>query len=62
MFDLEKAIAQWRDDACGLDALDTESTRELESHLRDAVDAAIERGETPEQAFASASGEFALTT
>ncbi|MEZ5330221.1 MAG: hypothetical protein R3F19_34675 [Verrucomicrobiales bacterium] len=62
MFDLEKAIAQWREDACQLDALDAESMRELESHLRDAIDAAIDRGDTAEQAFASACCEFALTT
>ncbi|MCB1095213.1 MAG: hypothetical protein KDN22_06500 [Verrucomicrobiae bacterium] len=62
MFDLEKAIAQWREDACQLDALDAESMRELESHLRDAIDAAIDLGDTAEQAFASACGEFALTT
>ena len=44
MFDLEEAIADWRDRIRELDALDGDLIRELESHLRDAHDAAVASG------------------
>jgi hypothetical protein len=55
MFDLEAAIAQWREDlAGGEQALSADELDELESHLRDVVDE-LEQGGLPlDRAFAAA--------
>ena len=37
MFDLEKAIADWRDSLCRNDAMTVESATELEEHLRETI-------------------------
>ena len=38
MFDLEKAIADWRDSLCCNDAMTLESATELEEHLRETIE------------------------
>lgn len=48
MFDLEQALATWRG-GMGIDS--PEVLAELESHLRDAFEAQIHDGATPQQAF-----------
>ena len=58
MFDLEKALATWRRPYEHLRALSHEDLRELEGHLRDEVEALIEEGATPEQAFRRAVREM----
>ena len=49
MFDLEKAIAQWRTDACA--HMNEEHLEELEVHLRDAVEHGMNSGFSKEDAF-----------
>lgn len=53
-FSLESALAQWRADLQARTALDRETIAELETHLREAVLAAVDRGEKPAEAFAEA--------
>lgn len=52
MRELEPRIAAWRETMAA--ALPTETVRELEEHLRDQIEALMQRGATPEQAFAEA--------
>ena len=51
MFDLEKAIADWRKTLISNPSLEPGFIAEIESHLRDRIDGFIARGRTPEQAF-----------
>ncbi len=49
MFDLEKAINEWRE--VSAEHVPEEDLDELEAHLRDGVEARIEAGEKPEEAL-----------
>ena len=50
-FDLEAAVAKWRDDLAAQETIGAEQLRELESHLREAVAGFREKGLTEEEAF-----------
>jgi len=54
MFDLEKAISEWRERMQADPALEPGQIAEIESHLRDKIDDLTSRGRTPEQAFEEA--------
>ena len=58
MFDLERAIAEWRRQlsASGIDSL--EALDELESHLREDAEQQMREGISPQQAFNSAVQRF----
>jgi putative ABC transport system permease protein len=51
MFELEKAITNWRKRMEADPALEPGQIAELESHLRDKIDDLMARGRTPEEAF-----------
>lgn len=51
MFDLDKAIKDWRKRMGADPSLEPGQIAEVESHLRDKVDDLVERGRTPERAF-----------
>jgi len=48
---LEEKITAWRQEIARAESIGTEALRELESHLRDAIDAELERGATLVEAF-----------
>lgn len=50
-FDLNRAVAQWRENLAQLPAFQYENLEELESHLRDSVATLAQRGLTGEEAF-----------
>jgi len=54
MFELEKAIINWRKRMEADPALEPGQIAELESHLRDKIDDLIARGRTPDKAFEEA--------
>jgi putative ABC transport system permease protein len=54
MFDLEKAIKQWRQELRKNEALEDGYKTELESHLRDEIENQLKQGRTEEEAFALA--------
>jgi len=54
MFDLEKAIADWRRDLAAHGLRSSEDLDELESHLRDELEAQIESGASPREAWIAA--------
>jgi len=58
MFDLEKAIRQWRETLRRNESLEEAFIVELESHLRDAVDRSCREGGTVEEAFRKAAAEI----
>jgi putative ABC transport system permease protein len=58
MFDLEKAIRQWRETLRRNESLEEAFIVELESHLRDAVDRSCREGASVEQAFRKAAAEI----
>jgi putative ABC transport system permease protein len=63
MFDLETAIARWRKRMGADPGLEPGFVAEIESHLRDKIDALVGEGRNPEEAFqeaARALGESAL--
>jgi hypothetical protein len=51
MFDLEKAVANWRQQMMDAGVKSGEVLNELESHLRDDVEQEMRRGLSPQQAF-----------
>jgi hypothetical protein len=55
MFDLEQNLRRWRRGMSVRLPLRREAVDELESHLRDAVEQAIQEGSTPEEAWRQAS-------
>jgi putative ABC transport system permease protein len=54
MFDMEKAIKQWRKNLVKNEALEDGYIAELESHLRDEIDSSILRGTSEEESFRKA--------
>ena len=54
MFDMEKAIRGWRDGFRKVPSIEDGYLEELESHLRESVEAHIESGLSPEDAFEKA--------
>jgi hypothetical protein len=54
MHDIEPLIAQWRQSASTSSGLPGETLDEVESHLRDAVDALLQSGLPPHEAFEKA--------
>src|SRR5437870_3535728 len=54
MFDLESAIADWRRKMMAVGIKSGEALEELESHLRDDLQAQLEKGLPPKHAFALA--------
>lgn len=58
MFDLERAIGSWRREMKARLPLRREAVRELEAHLRDAVQTGVEKGMTLEEAWTAAVAEF----
>ncbi len=58
MFELEKAIKNWKRSLRKNRAYEDGDIEELESHLRDRIDELIESGESPEHAFEQATGEI----
>ena len=58
MFDLEKAITQWKKSLAGNPGLEDGHRIELEIHLRDEVSDLIGRGTSPEDAFHKVSAEM----
>ena len=60
MFDLEKAIKQWRKKLRKIEALEDGYIAELESHLRDEIDSLIQSGESEEEAFEKAIADIGL--
>jgi len=61
MFDLEKAIIQWKKTLRKNEALEDGTITELESHLRDEIDSLIRSGINEEQAFEKAAAEIGKT-
>jgi putative ABC transport system permease protein len=51
MFELEKAIREWRKQIAAEPSLEPGYIAEIESHLRDKIDDLVERGRTPQEAF-----------
>src|ERR1041384_97274 len=51
MFDLEKAIAQWRRQMIAGGIKSNDDLNELEGHLRDDIDQEIRAGQVPQSAF-----------
>src|SRR5438477_9844694 len=51
MFELEKAIAEWRQQMVAAGIKKGEALDELESHLRDDIQQQVQRGLTKEEAF-----------
>lgn len=60
MFDLEKAIKQWRKELSKNVALEDGYIQEIESHLRDEIECKIEEGRSSEEAFQKAVEEIGL--
>jgi len=54
MFNLKKAIAEWREEMAVRGVRNAEVINELESHLRDDIQQQIQAGLTPQQAFETA--------
>lgn len=54
MYDLDAAVRLWRKELLKNEAMEDGYVAELESHLRDAIDAQIEQGVSPEVAFEKA--------
>src|SRR5437868_1071458 len=54
MFNLEKAIADWRQPIRSAGLTDRDALQELESHLRDEIEQQIQAGLTPQRAFDAA--------
>ena len=61
MFDLERAIQQWKKELWKNEALEDGYIAELESHLRDEIDFLTAAAKTEEQAFKEASAEIGET-
>ena len=61
MFDLEKAIIQWRKTLRKNEALEDGTIAELESHLRDEIDSIIRSGISEEEAYEKATAEIGKT-
>lgn len=60
-FDLNRSIQHWRDALAQSPAIHQENLGELETHLRDSVDALASRGLTTEEAFLIASRRVGRT-
>ena len=58
MFDLEKAIAEWKQAMRRSPSIDDGDLAELERYLRDKVEDLIRQGSGPEEAFRMAEAEF----
>ena len=58
MFDLEKAIKQWRKKLRKNEAMEDGYIEEMESHLRDIIEEKIELGKNEEQAFRMSTEEI----
>jgi hypothetical protein len=58
MFDLEQAIREWRRDLAAHGVQSPDALDELESHLRDEIEAQMESGANTEQAWSSASRQI----
>src|SRR5512138_2719410 len=58
MFDLERAIADWRLRLAAQGMKNPEVLDELESHLRDEVEERINSGASPQRAFETATEHF----
>jgi putative ABC transport system permease protein len=61
MFDMEKAIIQWKKTLRKNEALEDGTIVELESHLRDEIDSLIRSGIGEEEAFEKAAAEIGIT-
>jgi putative ABC transport system permease protein len=61
MFDLEKALIEWRKNLRRSEALEDGFVAELESHLRDEIDSLIRSGISEEEAFEKATSEIGET-
>jgi len=61
MFDMEKAIIQWKKTLRKNEALEDGTITELESHLRDEIDSLIRSGISEEKAFEKAAVEIGIT-
>jgi hypothetical protein len=58
MFDLDKAIADWRRQMLAAGIKTPVPLEELESHLRDDIDQRVRSGEDPQQAFKAAARQI----
>jgi hypothetical protein len=58
MFNLEKAIQQWRRELAVGDVIDAAALDEMEGHLRDAIEERVRAGAAPEIAFREAAAEL----
>ncbi|MFT4550456.1 MAG: hypothetical protein ACI9MB_004433, partial [Verrucomicrobiales bacterium] len=59
---LEEEITAWREQLTRAESIDHSAATELEYHLRDAIEAEIEGGATPEEAFKKAATSLGDTT
>ncbi|MFT5109990.1 MAG: hypothetical protein ACI9UA_005642 [Pseudoalteromonas tetraodonis] len=59
---LEEEITAWREQLTRAESIDHSAATELEYHLRDAIEAEIEGGATPEEAFKKATTSLGDTT
>ena len=58
MFDLKKAVSEWRKKTQSIGQLEDGEVEELQSHLLDRVEHLVHSGQTPEQAFDTAIAEI----
>ncbi len=58
MFDLDKAIVEWKKRMRRSPSIDDGDLAELERYLRDKVEDLVAAGAVPEEAFRSAEAEF----
>lgn len=61
MFDVNKAIADWRSGVAKVSKISGDDLDELESHLHDHVEQLIEQGLTAQEAFSQAAGQLGDT-
>jgi len=62
MFDIEKAIVEWRRTLSQKGLVDAPTLNELESHLRDEIDQQLIRGLNLERSFQLAIGQIGSAT
>ena len=58
MFDLDKALASWRETYARNDSIDLDSLTELENHLRDEIDALMDQGLSSQEAYEEACAQL----
>jgi hypothetical protein len=58
MFDLDKALASWRETYARNDSIDLDSLTELENHLRDEIDALMAQGLSSQEAYEEACAQL----